>query len=277
MKKLSYLFISLALIALAFLIWERPERSANDAADGRGKKTRIANTNKVDKIRRPKKRLKKPQVPKGVVIDPEDEAIAALDREQRQILDEIIKALESEDFKALCQALDKMRSYGRRLAENAGSADWTRYVPDIMRMKAVEALGNFGGGALAELVQFLADPSADVMQSAMDQFELAISDFALSDREKAEVIKLTCQVVNDAEFIDWMLTEAQEARHSVGIETLFYIKENGTDTAKSMVQDAIDFFTGEENIDTEEAALNWLEVNPDDDYDDDIYGGIKEE
>ena len=192
----------------------------------------------------------------------------------KPILDQIQAAIDSERLADVRAAIAKMREKGLLKAKLAGNSDWTRYVPKELRSKAVEALGDFGGGALTDLLSFLGDSDDEVMQSAINQFEMAVQDFNLSDREKAEVIKMTCQVVDDADFIDSMLSEAQEARNSVAIETLFYIKENGTDTAKSMVQEAIDFFTGDDNITTIEAAQTWLEENPDGQYDDDVHGGV---
>ena len=103
-----------------------------------------------------------------------------------------------------------------------------------------------------------------------------MQDVSLGDRERAEVIKSVSTVLTDTDALDWMLSFAIDARHSVGIDTLVYISQNGTPEAREMVPTYLELFTGGEEITTAAEAKNWLEMNPDEPDDDEFYGGQAE-
>lgn len=253
------------------------ERVGNDLSIKSTKE--MALTRKVERIRQRKanerRRLleamreagKKPR------IDLDADEFAGLNELQREVMRNLQDALDADDFERVKFAISRIREMGFAMARKGGRTDWMRYVPLIMRQKAVESAGWFGADAMPELVEFLADPDADVAQQAMDWFEQAMQDFSLSDYEKSDIIKSVCQIVTDEDFVDWMFTEAQNSRHSVGIDTFLYINQNGTDVAKGKVAENIEFFTGEDDIQTEADAVKWLEENPDDPDDDEFYGG----
>lgn len=74
-----------------------------------------------------------------------------------------------------------------------------------------------------------------------------------------------------------MFMEINNMRHSVGASLLVEICLNGTETAKALMPEQIEFFTGEDNLVTVEDVEKWLENNPDGPDDDDLYGGFDDE
>ncbi len=151
-----------------------------------------------------------------------------------------------------------------------------KYVAKKLRASAISALGWFGEAALPELAEFLAEPDAELMQDAMSQFELAMDDFTMGDIAKAEIIKQVCSTITDEDMTEWMMMEAINAPNSVGIDTLTYIYQNGTPIAKSKVFEYLEFFTGEEMQNIEQAR-QWLSENPGDpEFDDEMWGPIKD-
>ena len=209
-------------------------------------------------------------------IEITDEEEAQLDVLQKKLLQDIQLALDSEDFNSLVAALDRLRMLGVNAAQKGGSSDWARFTPAALRRAVVSALGWFGGNAIPELTGFLADPDPDVLQSAIDQFELAMDEGTLGDREKAEIIKRVATIATDDDLLEWIFAEAVDARHSVGIDTLVYIAQNGTEPAQGKVKENLEFFTGDDTIHTIEDAQRWLAENPDGEEDDFFYGGSSE-
>ena len=70
--------------------------------------------------------------------------------------------------------------------------------------------------------------------------------------------------------------EVNNMRHSVGAGVLCQIALDGTDAAKAQMPEAIEFFTGEDNIMTVEDLQAWLDQNPDSPDDEDLYGPDKD-
>jgi hypothetical protein len=194
-----------------------------------------------------------------------------LDSAMREVLAQLRDALNDADLASARKAVAKLKAAGG--TATAGMANWAKHVPKALLNAAVETLGYFGGDAIADLLDFIADDDPDVAQSAIDQLELALQDVTLGDRERAEVIKSVSAVLTDAETLDWMLSSALDARHSVGVETLAFIAEHGTPEAKEMVPSYIDLFTGGEGGTTVAEARAWLKEYPDEPDDDAFYGG----
>jgi hypothetical protein len=125
-----------------------------------------------------------------------------------------------------------------------------------------------------DLIDFMADDDADIAQSAIDHFELALQDCTLADYDRAEVIKMVSQIITDADTLDWMLTEALNARNSVAVDTLTFIAANGTQTAKEMLPDYIELLANDDEIKTVSDLQRWLEDNPDQPDDEEFYGRL---
>ena len=200
----------------------------------------------------------------------EDEE-AKLNEFSRQVLAELQAALDAEDFNEVRRLVEKLLE--RPPDPKFGDAG----VAALLRRSAVDALGWFGAKGLPELVGLLADENPEIAQASLDQFNLALEDISLSDYERADIISMAAKVLTDIDGLEMMFMEINNMRHSVGAGLLVDICLNGTDAAKSLMKDQIEFFTGEDNIVTVEDIEKWLAANPDDPDDDDLYGGFKDD
>ena len=163
----------------------------------------------------------------------------------------------------------------RMVQELQKSKDWPDSVPKVVRLAAIEALGWFGSSCLPEAVGFLADVDEEVVACAMSQFEEVVGDLEKSDSERAEILVLASMVVTDSDAMDSMLMELNNMRNSVAAETVKQLWLNGNMTTQKLLSEAIESVTGEEGIDTPEKLDAWLVENPDDEEDEEFYGGIK--
>lgn len=197
----------------------------------------------------------------------EDEEELNLTEEQRKLIEEIRKALDMEDKKTVVRLVQRMQA----------SDEWPDGIPKSIRMAAIEALGWFGVSCLPEIAGFLADADAEVLQTAVEKYEEALSDFDLSDRERSLILIQAAKVITDADAMDSMLFELNNMRHSVAVETIKELMVSGSDATKSVLPDNIEFYTGEEEITTAEQLDEWLEENPDDEDDEEFYGGSSDD
>lgn len=215
-------------------------------------------------------RIKEPrEKPQLLMFDDEEEKM--LNDFSRKILAELQAALDAENFSEVQRLVAKMLEIP---PDPKFGADG---VATILRRSAVEALGWFGAKGLPELAGLLADPDPEISQATIDQFNLALEDITLSDYEKADIISMAARVLKDLDGLEMMFMEINDMRHSVGAGLLVDICLNGTDVAKGLMKDQIEFFTGEDNIFTVQDIEKWLQNNPDGPDDDDLYGGLKDE
>ena len=129
-------------------------------------------------------------------------------------------------------------------------------------------------GLLPELLEFAGDEDPDLAQSAIDQFELAMQDVTLADYERADIVKQAARLITNEDDLDWVLTEATNARPSVGADTLLDIWKNGTEMAKEMLPTYIELFTGYDNITTEAELRTWQEEHPDPEDAEEFWGPL---
>jgi hypothetical protein len=151
---------------------------------------------------------------------------------------------------------------------------WSESIPQSIRLAAVEALEYFGSSCLPEAAGFLSDSDNDVVQCALSQFEDAVEDSDKSDRERASILGMAALVINDTETMESMLFELNNMRNSVAAETIKYLWENGNSTTQSLLAETVESVTGESDIDTVEKLDAWLKENPDDEEDEELYGGV---
>ena len=103
-----------------------------------------------------------------------------------------------------------------------------------------------------------------------------LSDFDLSARERSEILIQASKVINDADAIDSMLFELNNMPNSIAVETIKRLMIEGNTATKQVLPENVEFFTGEENMNTFEKLDEWLKENPDDEDDEEFYGGSKE-
>lgn len=200
--------------------------------------------------------------PKFDIPPGEEENLTAL---QRKLLEEIRAALRQDDYRKLMRLVHKMQA----------SDEWPDGIPKAIKKAALDALGWYGSKCLPEIVNFLGDADAEVVADATSQWEDAIAECD-GDREIAKQVQLAARVVNESESMESILEEAQNMRHSVAVETFKDVLANGNALAKEMVLEQISDYTNDETITTAEQLDEWLEANPDDPGDEEMYGGIDE-
>lgn len=206
--------------------------------------------------------------PKIIFLDDEEEK--ELTELAHKVLASLQAALDAEDFEQIRQILEMARS-----APKGSLGRSTQGMPVALRKRIVEALGWFSAQGLPELVEFLADADPDVYQMAVDQFEQALSDISLGDRDRAEIVKMASKVLTDRDVLERIFMEIPNMRNSVIVPTIKEICANGTPEAKELMPDTIEFATGEDNIVTTEDLDDWQRRNPDGPDDDDLFGPIK--
>ncbi len=258
------------LCAVAFLSFMpetegKPENNENFQVGDNGTDAKRAERRKRAKRRRneaartgdAKKTKEKPKF----ALDDDDEA--RLNEEQRKTIAAIRAALDAEDSAKLLKLVQKLQA----------SDEWPDGIPKSIKMAAVEALGWFGSKCLPEIAGFLGDGDSEVVQSAIEKYEDALSDFDLSDYDRAKILIEASKVINDADAMESMLFELINMRNSVAAATMKELMVYGNAATKSVLPESIEFITGEENITTPEQIDEWAKQNPDDPDDDDFYGG----
>ena len=197
-------------------------------------------------------------------LDEDDEAM--LNEEQRRTINAIRAALDNDDRKEVLRLVQMLQK----------SEEWPDGIPKSIKMAAIEALGWFGSSCLPELAGFLGDSDEEVVQSAIERYEEMLSDFDLSDRERAEILVQASKVIQDSDAMDSMLFELNNMRHSVAIEAIKRLMAEGGAATQSVLPENVEMYTGEESMDTPEKLDKWLKENPDDEDDEEFYGGSKD-
>ena len=200
----------------------------------------------------------------GLTLDEE----ANLSDEMKQILAELQDALDDNDAQKVSKLAERILVTQRKKGQDA--------VPPYVREKAVEAIGFFLPGSLADLVGFMADSDPDVLQDVMDKFSEAIDDPDLGDRELSSILTSVAKVLNNEDAVEALFFAIEsDMRHSVAVQTYLDVWENRSKEVQAKVLESISDFTGEDDITTPEQLKKWLEENPDDEDDEDFYAGAK--
>ena len=195
-------------------------------------------------------------------IDKSDEE--NLTEAQRRLLEEVRAALRGDDYKSLMKLVKLMQE----------SNEWPDGIPDSIKKAALEALGWYGSKTAPEIVGFLGDANPAIVSAALDYWEDAISEID-SDRELAVQIKLAAQAVHANDTMESILGEIVSGmRHSVAVETIIAVMDNGNAIAAANISAVIEDLTGSTTIKTAEDLAKWLDENPDDPTDEDMYGGM---
>lgn len=185
-------------------------------------------------------------------LDDDDEA--KLTEAQRAMIAEIRAALDANNKTKVLKLVQKLQK----------SKEWPDGIPKAIKMAAIEALGWFGSSCLPEIVGFLEDLDGEVVQSAIEKYEDALSDFELSDAERAQIMVQASKVINDSDTIDSMLMSVNDICHSESVKMFIDLMEQGNEATKQVLPDAIEFYTGEEDMNSPEKLREWLVQNPDD-------------
>lgn len=274
----SALLVVAAAVGLYFQLGgQGDERVADDDASVRSRlireqrnagKIRVRQKRETARLNNAAVRIER-EKPKILMLKDDEEA--KLNDFSRKILQDLQDALDSENFSRVSKLVAKMLEIppDPKFGKDGVAA--------LLRRKAVEALGWFGAKAMPELVGMLADADPEIVQATFDQFSLALEDISLSDYERADIVVMAAKVLKNTDDLEMLFMEINNMRHSVGAGALVEICLEGTDAAKSLMPETIEFFTGEDNLQTVEDVENWLAENPDGEDDDDLYGGDTDE
>ncbi len=236
----------------------RPKRQA-ERRTGKKKGRKLgqrASTNEIKLESRPK--------PSMSLEDEEERELTEL---ARKVLASLQAALDSEDYTQIRQILEMVQR-----APKGALGKHSEGMPVALRKKIIEAVGWFGALGIPEITGFLADEDPNVVQMALDQFEMALNDISLGDRERAKIVSMASTVLTDKDALEQIFMEISNMRNSVAANTIFTICQDGTPQAKELIVETMEFVTGEDTIQTVEDLEKWVAEHPDDPDDDDLYG-----
>lgn len=276
MKKLTLILVSCAVVAGAVVLAKVLSSPGDGTSDSGTTLVAKRNPDPASKDRPRARRIPSRKTSGEARVDetrnrePPKFEIAAADEEnltdiQRKLLEEIREALRLDDYKTLMRLVHKMQT----------SDEWPDGIPKSIKKAALDALGWYGSKCLPEIVNFLGDADPEIVGEATSQWEDAIAECD-SDREVSDQVKLAVRVVSEADSLDSILVETQNMRHSVAVETFKSVLAEGNEKAKEMVLEQIADYTNDATITTAEQLDAWLEQNPDDPGDEEMYGGIED-
>lgn len=194
-------------------------------------------------------------------------AVAELTPQQKSVLADLQDALDHENLQAVRSTIDLFNDPALRTAQGE--------VPVALRAQAVEALGWFGKNGAIDLIGLLGDPDPEVAEDALDQFGMALEDGDMSDRERATIVTAALRAVTDREIIDQLLTQLDNMRNSCRAATIIAILTTGTRPARDLMTQQLPDYT-EDGVIGVEDVKKWRAENPDDENDDEFYGGSKD-
>lgn len=199
----------------------------------------------------------------------DDEELRELTDLARKLLASLQAALDADDFGQIQSIIAMIQKTPKGVLSKTSAG-----IPVHMRKKLIEALGWFGSKGIPEMVDFLDDADPEVVEAAVDQFELALQDVSLGDRDRAEIVVMASKAIHDSEALERMFMEIPNMRNSVAAQTLVDICQLGTEESKALMPETIEFVTGtdEGEITTVEDIERWLAENPDGPDDDDLFG-----
>ena len=255
---------------------EQPANTTSDKVEQRNK-----NKSNVRKTRPPLRRtqakrnkrnitetnIRAENRPKPNMFALEDAEEKELTELARKVLASLQSALDSESYDQILKIIDMVNN-----APKGSLSKTMAGMPVALRKRLVEALGWFGARAIPELAGFLADADPEVFQMTLDQFEQALSDVSLGDRDRAKIVKLATSILKDRDALEQMIMEIANMRNSVTGQSIYDVFTDGTPEAKEVLQENLEFLTGEDNIQTVDDLQKWINEHPDDPDDDDLYG-----
>jgi len=200
------------------------------------------------------------------VLDDADES--ELSKLQASVLRQLREALDDNSLPRVRKAVAKFN-----LPKSQGGLGGD--VPKVMRSHAVSALGWFGSSAASDLIDFMADMDPEIEEDAFQNFEQALDDWDISDRERADILKTLMRALHDTDRIDMMLMALNNMRNSVKGQTILDIMSSGTQEARAMMREQLEFFTDFDVTDAS-AVSDWIKNNPDNEWDDEFYGANKD-
>ncbi len=252
MKKLVVAVLALLALAAAacfvfFAKWTAPGRPApsdGDADSDRpaGSIAAASPANAAERRAAGKSRRVTVKTADGSLIEVEleDDDMAPEDAKR---MEAIADALEKDSFAAV----------------SALVADVQTSTNAEVRSELVDALGTFGAKALVDLLPFMADPDADVAESARSEWTMALGEVA-NESAKCRYIEEAMKILTDEDTLEEMVTELTDCDERLAIQTIVNVIASGTPQAIASAKEQYEFITGEEYTNMADAET-WLQEN----------------
>lgn len=282
-----------ALVAVAVLLFNvlGGGAASSDPEDEGRKSLRIRTVNPSAKSERKTVRRSKGKDAltwKSVRIDDKSKPEFRLDEEEeaklsdycKRVLKDVQNALDKNDWKTLVVVLEKIKV--KMVEAKARGKNVNEVIPEVVRVRAIEACGWFGADALPELVEALSvediQESPEVVEKlnevTVEGYQDLIDDPHNDDYARAEYVKQFASFSHDSDGLDSIFMSINDMRNSVIADTVTTIMESGTDEAKALMQEQVEFFT-ESEVKTTDDVAKWLEENPDDEDADEFYAPLE--
>ena len=241
-KRVIVCAVVLLLALAAFFAGRALKGGGGTAAEG--DESALASARKIaDAGRRPSAASKaavrkaKPQLN----LAGDDDADSNRTPDEKKLAEDVEKALDEEDFELAKKCAP--------LALNCKDKE--------VRQSMVDTLGWFGEKALPELTPFLADPDEDIAESAMNEWDSAVSSIE-DDGAKIGVTEMAMQVISDEDALESISGNYVGVDEKLAIESLLRVIEGGG-SAKGIekAKETYEFVTGDEFTDRA-AAEKWI-------------------
>ena len=246
MKPKTCIFAVLALAVVGVLAWlalapvERPAPKAKAA-----EKVERKAEGKAKRVKDVAKAKPRPAATNGTVQTeaqvPVTDWIDELTGKDKEIARKVSDALDEEDLATI-----------KGLVRDAAASRNTE-----VRQQMVDALGWFDTKAIADLTLFLADPDADVAQSAFNHWDSAV-DMVDDESFKVTVAKDAMKSLKDPDMLENVSSKLKAAEDEGAavdavVDILRNVKEDSA--AAKIAKESYEFITGEEFKSLSEATL----------------------
>lgn len=173
--------------------------------------------------------------------------------------EEFLDELSSDDRKIVLSVQDALDENNFSAVASAAQHALKSTNPAV-REAAVEALGWFGPQALPNLTPLMADADDDVANTAIAQWELAMSDIE-DDDLRLSIVEATMKTLDSVEALTSIVSEITSRDDDLEIlESLVSIIESGNEAGARVAREEYEQLTGEEWTDID-AANRWLDEN----------------
>lgn len=206
---------------------------------------------------------------KQPTFDIGSEEEAKLTEAQKKLLEEIRAALKVDNWRKLTKLVQQLQA----------SDEWPDGVPVAIRRASIDALSFYGAKCLPEIVGFMGDPDADIVDTATESFWDSVTDPDLSDLEIETNLLTAMKVIRNEESIKSMLSEVitTSMRNSRAVDTVKKLMAYDNKAIKEELPSVIEELTEDKTVTTAQQLDEWLKKHPDDPDDEDMYGGMKDE
>lgn len=210
-----------------------------------------------------------PSVRKPPTFEIGDAEEAKLTEAQKKLLLEIRAMLKADNWRRLTKLIQQLQA----------SDEWPDGVPLSVRKAAIEALSFYGSKCLPEIIGFLGDSNAEIVDDATESFWDSVTDPDLSDLEIQQNLLVAMKAIKNEESIREMLSEVitTSMRNSRAVDTIKKLSAYDSKVIQSELPSVIAELADDAGVTTVSQLDEWLKKNPDDPDDEDMYGGMKDE